>query len=229
MIKEAIILCGGLGTRLQPVIENMPKALAPLGAQPFLYYLLQYLKSEKFRHIILCLGYQHESISSYLRNIQLEDIQISYSIEAKPLGTGGAVKNALPLLLGNTFFIFNGDTFFKIATDSLIENSKYWNTDISIALLALENINRYGSVELSSVQRIKAFHEKQAQARGIVNGGVYYMYKSVFDKSKDLETFSLEKDILEKRINEIKIHGVVFQNYFIDRFHRLFLDIISRS
>ena len=110
---EAIILAGGLGTRLRSVVSDLPKCMAPVAEHPFLHYLLEYLSKENITHVILSLGYKHELVEAWIALYQWP-LRISYSIEEEPLGTGGAVKLALGLATEEEVFILNGDTFFAV-------------------------------------------------------------------------------------------------------------------
>ncbi len=213
--KEVVLLCGGLGTRLQATVGNTPKALAPVGDKPFLYWLFQYLEQQNFTNIVLSLGHLSAAVVEYC-HANYAHLPLQYSIENQPLGTGGAIKQSLSLIKNNSFFVMNGDTLFNIDTEGLMNNAKAWNTDISIALKNKKNFERYGTVELSAVQRIKAFHEKKFTEEGLINGGVYLLEKNVFDSFEETPVFSFEKDILEIKLNDYKIHGFEFDSYFID-------------
>src|SRR5215203_5931107 len=119
MIREAIILAGGLGTRLREAVPDLPKCMAPILAKPFIGYLVDYLQQHGINKFIFCLGYKHEVIEQYL-NTQYANINIAYSIEEEPLGTGGAIQLACGLAAGQTAVVLNGDTFFKINLATLV-------------------------------------------------------------------------------------------------------------
>ena len=122
---EAIVLAGGLGTRLKSVVSNVPKPMAPIGDKPFLEYILKYLKKNGITRAILSVGYKSEIIEEYFGN-NFEGIDLVYSVEKEPLGTGGAIKKAMSKVKSNQVYIINGDTFFDINLKSLIleDNSK---------------------------------------------------------------------------------------------------------
>jgi len=113
MIKEAIILAGGMGTRLQSVITEIPKPMAPVGERPFLSIILDSLSDQGIEHIILSVGYKHEVIYTYFGN-SYKDIKIDYAIENEALGTGGAVSLAMNYLNDEAFIMMNGDTLFDV-------------------------------------------------------------------------------------------------------------------
>ena len=111
--KEAIILCGGLGTRLKSVLPNLPKPMAPVKNKPFLAFILEYLKRQNIKKVILAVSYKYEIIQNYFQNSYL-NMEIVYSIEDEPLGTGGAIAEALKFVDQNSVYILNGDTIFDI-------------------------------------------------------------------------------------------------------------------
>lgn len=214
-MKECIILAGGLGTRLQSVVKDVPKCMAEVAGKPFLEYLLDYLENENFEHIILSLGHKSDIVIEWL-NSKKRAINISYVIENEPLGTGGAIKLAFEKVKGENALVINGDTFFDIDSDALINFHNEKDADISIALKSMKDFDRYGSVETDSEWRIVGFNEKQYCAKGLINGGVYYINKSIFTKLNLPEKFSFEKDVMESQLNTIKIYGCEQNSYFID-------------
>jgi D-glycero-alpha-D-manno-heptose 1-phosphate guanylyltransferase len=113
---EAIILAGGLGTRLQEVVPDVPKPMAPVSGKPFLYHVLRWLGKFNIEKVIISAGYKSETIVSYFGD-SFEGVPIEYAIEEKPLGTGGAMKFALSKTAGNEILIINGDTYFPVSLD----------------------------------------------------------------------------------------------------------------
>lgn len=213
-MKEAIVLAGGFGTRLQTVVSDKPKCMATVAGKPFLKYIFDYLEKENFSHLILSLGYKSGYILEWLSDKSFPFL-VSYVIEEEPLGTGGAIKYAAGKAKTDDVFILNGDTFFDINTDHLLETHNENKADITLALKPMTNFDRYGSVELDNKNRIICFNEKQNQTEGLINGGVYFLNKKVFD-SIPFNKFSFEKDILEEKINELNIYGNIQNSYFID-------------
>jgi D-glycero-alpha-D-manno-heptose 1-phosphate guanylyltransferase len=210
----AIILAGGLGTRLRSVIQDLPKPMAPVNGKPFLHYIFQYLKQEQIKEAILSVGYKHEVIEEFFGNEYL-GIKIQYSVEEEPLGTGGGIKQAFDLINGHAY-VLNGDTFFGLNLLTLQEFYFESKSDIVLAIKPLENFDRYGTVQMDEAYRITKFEEKKFVTKGFINGGVYFFDKKLFDKVDVLQKFSFEKDILEKYTSELKITGKVFDGYFID-------------
>lgn len=209
----AIILAGGLGTRLRGVINDLPKTMAPVNGKPFLHYVFKYLVRQKISAVVLSIGYKRESIQEYFGNKYL-GISIQYAIEEEPLGTGGGIKKAFELI-HDYAFVLNGDTFFDIDLSEMKKFGFETSADISLALKPMKNFDRYGTVKLKE-ERIINFEEKKLVAEGLINGGIYLFRKKIFTKIATDQKFSFEKDILEKYVAEIKINGKIFNNYFID-------------
>lgn len=212
---EAIILAGGLGTRLRSVVSDLPKCMAPVAGHPFLYYLLEYLSKEKMTHVILSLGYKHELVEEWIAQYQWP-FRISFSIEEEPLGTGGAVKLALEQASEKEIFILNGDTFFAVNLKEFRQFHHLKKSEFSIALKPMIQFNRYGNVETNSTEKITAFREKQPCENGQINGGVYLMNRPSTLLPDHSERFSLESDVLQKKVGNAEIYGFVSSEYFID-------------
>lgn len=206
----AIILAGGFGTRLSTVVKDVPKPMAPVNGKPFLHYLFKELHHQGIRNAVLSVGHLKEVIQDYFQDSYL-NICIQYAVEQEPLGTGGGIKHAFNLV-DEDAYVLNGDTFFDIELSRLKNNS----ADISIALKPMFQFDRYGTVELNDANRVIAFNEKKPCEHGLINGGIYYFRKSLFDRIETERKFSFEKDILEKHLNDLTIRGNVFDNYFID-------------
>ena len=213
-VKEAIVLAGGLGTRLKGVISDIPKPMAPVAEQPFLKYLLDYLKEQGITKVILSVGYKHEVIQNYFGDTY-SGLELIYSIEDEPLGTGGAMRLALDYLESNQVFIINGDTFFDVDLDQMHQFAISESSDLCLALKPMKQFDRYGSVTLKN-HRISSFKEKQFVNEGLINGGIYWVNTSLFDAFSKGQKFSFEKDLMEKQVENRKISGFVSDSYFID-------------
>lgn len=214
MINEAIVLAGGLGTRLQGVISDIPKPMAPINNKPFLEYLFHYLKQFPVQKVILAVGYKYESIEACFGS-SYHGIAIEYAIEKEPLGTGGAIANAVKKASGNHVFLLNGDTFFNVDLAALQEQHLKNDSSITLSLKAMTHFDRYGTVELNGT-RITAFNEKKPVASGFINGGVYALKKSLLNPSRLPEKFSFEKEILEQGLSNYTMEGFISRGYFID-------------
>ena len=211
---EAIILAGGMGTRLKSVVSELPKPMAPINGKPFLAYLLDYLSRFPIEHIVLSVGYQWEFISDYFGECY-SGMTIDYSIEDEPLGTGGAVKKALALCWNNHVLLLNGDTFFDVDLTFLLDIHQRKDAYITLALKEMLHFDRYGTVEFEDT-RVTAFREKAFTAHGYINGGVYALRADLFDDINLPTKFSLETDFLYKKYSELYFACVPFSGNFID-------------
>ena len=212
--KEAIILAGGLGTRLKGVISDIPKPMAPVANQPFLKYILDYLKQQGIERIILSVGYKYEVIEDFFGN-NYEGLELVYSVENEPLGTGGGIRLAVDKLKGEQAFIINGDTFFDVNLLELEDLAIQKNSNLCLALKPMRSFDRYGSVNLQK-SRITSFKEKQFVQEGLINGGIYWFQKSLLEMFKSGQKFSFEQDLMEKQIDSKVISGFISDSYFID-------------
>lgn len=215
MTEEAIILAGGLGTRLRSVIKDIPKPMAEISGKPFLAYLIDFLGKQKIKRVILSVGYKFEVIKDFFGN-KYKDIDIYYAIEEISLGTGGAIKNALPGVYGDEVFVINGDTFFDINLKDFYNLHKSRNSKLSMALKYMNFTDRYGTVEIDENNKIIAFHEKTQKYNVLINGGIYLLNKIFFNYLATQNRFSFEKDFLEKYYRDYEFYGFPFDKYFID-------------
>lgn len=202
---EAIILAGGLGTRLRSAVSSLPKCMAPIGDAPFLSYILDWLQDQGVDHVILSVGYLREHIINWV-SAQNYPFEIDYAVEKTPLGTGGGIREALKYCRGKQVFVVNGDTFFPVDLRGFS-----FETPVTVALKPMKDFDRYGAVEVS-VGEIVGFKEKGYCHEGLINGGVYAF--NDLDLSGFPEKFSFEKEILEPL--KYKTCGIVQNCYFLD-------------
>ncbi|MBL7936400.1 MAG: nucleotidyltransferase family protein [Bacteroidia bacterium] len=216
MLKEAIILAGGFGTRLQAVVNDVPKPMAPINDIPFLNYVFDYLKYYQIEHVVLSTGYLADKISEYYKN-EFNGIRISYAKEETPLGTGGGIRLALEKCHTKHVLVLNGDSFFDVNLNQYFNQHTSFHSDCSLALRKVSNAARYGTIKLGNGY-IKAFKEKDSiEKEGLINGGVYIINRELFlNKTEVLKPFSIEKDFFETRINELNLMGFEYEGYFID-------------
>jgi D-glycero-alpha-D-manno-heptose 1-phosphate guanylyltransferase len=215
MIREAVILAGGLGTRLREAVPDLPKCMAPVNGQPFLDHVIGYLKEEGIERFIFSLGYMHEIIQEHL-HIKHNDLAYEVAIEKEPLGTGGAIRLASSHCREKDIVVTNGDTLFKIDLTQMSEFHSRHAAACTLALKPMINFDRYGVVELNKDDQIISFLEKRHYASGLINGGVYALNKAVFESISFPEKFSFEKDFLEVYHSSLKMMGIVQDSYFID-------------
>jgi len=214
-IKEAIILAGGFGTRLREALPDLPKSMAPVNGRPFLFYLINYLRSQGIEKFIFSLGFKHEVIEAYL-NANFPTLDFDRIIEKEPLGTGGAILASCYKASDKTVLVVNGDTLFKVDITKAFKDHNKHESDCTLLLKPMENFDRYGVVELNEDDSIASFKEKQFYKEGLINGGVYILNTEQLLAEEMPSKFSFEKDYLEKYFDTRKIYGSVQDEYFID-------------
>jgi D-glycero-alpha-D-manno-heptose 1-phosphate guanylyltransferase len=215
MIKECIILAGGLGTRLRSAVSDLPKCMAPVAGKPFLDYVIKHLQKQGIEKFIFSTGYKSALITDYL-NTHHATLNIQYSVEEEPLGTGGAIKLSSSKATETNVLIVNGDTLFTIDITKLAAFHQMCGADCTLSLKPMQNFDRYGVVELSKDYSIRFFKEKQFYETGLINGGIYILQTKKFLKEDLPQKFSFEKDYLEKYIDKRRMFGVIQDEYFID-------------
>jgi D-glycero-alpha-D-manno-heptose 1-phosphate guanylyltransferase len=208
MIRQAIILAGGLGTRLRSIVPDLPKCMAPVNGKPFIGYLIDYFMANGIDRFIFALGFKSGAFDGYLRD-KFDGAAATYSlsIEDEPLGTGGAIRLACGQASDPTVLVANGDTFFRIDPAELAAFHARQEADCTLCLKPLRDFDRYGVVALEPGGRIKQFREKQFYAEGLINGGVYALNKERFMGLELPEKFSFEKDYLQKETAKARIDG----------------------
>jgi D-glycero-alpha-D-manno-heptose 1-phosphate guanylyltransferase len=211
---EAIILAGGFGTRLSHMIQDVPKPMASVNGSPFLVCVLNYLSGFGVKRIIMATGYKSEVIEKYFGD-SYAGMEISYSAEKEPLGTGGAIKKSLESCRNENVIIINGDTYFNVNLGEMIKWHDAKRAILTIALKKMHNFDRYGTVKMDANSRIVKFNEKKRAEEGLINGGVYIVRRNICDEIKETK-FSFEKDYMEKFVTEKKFEGFVSNGYFID-------------
>ena len=217
MIREAIVLAGGFGTRLRSVVADLPKPMAPVNGKPFLHYVLLRLQQSGIRRVILSVGYLHEKIQSHF-GAEYLGMQISYAIEKEPLGTGGGIRLAMGQCTDAHVLVVNGDTLFAIPYPDFFEQHLGSSADVSLALRRIEDGARYGTIELNG-KRIIAFREKSPDHSGVqlINGGIYAIRRKSFMHSTEAsKNFSIETDFFALQTEHLQLQGFVYENYFID-------------
>ena len=216
MIKEVIILAGGLGTRLKKVISDIPKVMALINGKPFLEYQLNYLEKSGINRVVLSVGYRNEIISKHFKN-KYRTIKIDYVIEDEPLGTGGGIKKAFTKIIGNSSFVLNGDTLFEVDMQKMYEFQQIKKTDLCIALRKTDDVSRYGEVDFDNNFKITGFTEKNKKSgKGYINGGFYLINKDYFLNFNLPEKFSIEKDFFERYYKTEDFYGFCCSSYFLD-------------
>ena len=212
--SEAIVLVGGLGTRLRKVVSDVPKPLAPVAGRPFLAWVLDHLADAGIRRTILATGYMADKVEQAIGR-DWGGMEIRYSVEDEPLGTGGAIRNALALLAGNSVHVLNGDTFLDYAPAGLEAATRDAGAALGIALAQVQDTARYGAVRLDQ-SRIVGFSEKGEQGPGWINAGCYYLTERALSALPETSAFSLEKRVLEPLATAGQAIGYTLTSRFID-------------
>lgn len=192
--KEAIVLVGGLGTRLRPVVSDVPKPLASVAGRPFLAWVLDSLAGQGMERCVLATGYMWELIREQV-GIRWQDMRIDYSVESTPLGTGGAVALAAAHLRGEYAFVMNGDTFLECSLAALENEAVRSGCAGAIALAAVDDVARYGAVTIVD-GKVRSFQEKGGAGPGYINAGCYYFGQAALERLTMLPPFSLETELL---------------------------------
>ncbi len=211
---QALILCGGLGTRLREAVPDRPKSMAPIRGKPFLEILIRSLKARGVDDFVLATGHLGDQIEAYFGDGACWDVKVRYSRETAPLGTGGAVKLAAPLL-EEEFLALNGDTFVEFDPGALARKQAATGASLVMVLRREEHPERYGAVEVDADGRVRAFVEKGVRAGRHINAGVYRIRKPALDLIEAGRAVSLEREWMP-RLMEEGIWGVETDGLFID-------------
>ncbi len=216
MIDTAVVLAGGFGTRLAAIVSDVPKPMAPVAGRPFLERLLDRLAQQCIRRIVLAVGYKREIIQSHFGD-HYHGLDVAYSVEAEPLGTGGAIKQAFVEQSLAQALVLNGDTFCTLDLSVLSAEHARSGASATLALVRVEDAGRYGAVELDSSGRIAAFREKNPDTgAGLINAGVYALESRVFELAPAAARFSFEQDVLQAHAAGQGFRGHVADASFID-------------
>jgi len=210
---EAVVLAGGLGTRLSSVLEGLPKPMAPIAGRPFLEILLKGLLRCGCPQAILSIGYRSHVIRDYFGD-SFGAMRLRYSEERDPLGTGGAIRQALSLIDGKRGLILNGDTLVTLDYDKMTREHCEFGSHVSIAVIESADSQRYGKIVVNNGV-VERFAEKSDSGRGLINAGVY-----IFDRDISWgavgQKFSIEKDFLAPSVARLRPHAFLTSGYFID-------------
>lgn len=211
---EAVVLAGGKGTRLRQVVQDVPKPMAPVNGRPFLEYILDELILHGFTRVILSTGYMAGKISDHFGS-SYKNLEVVYSHEEEPLGTGGGIKLALDKCTSSDVLVMNGDSIFKFDITEFLGEYRKKQVPMGMALMPMSNFDRYGAVKVEN-DRVIGFQEKQQVDFGVINTGIYLMNREFFDQNSPSGAFSFESDYLQKKVGQIFIYAHVREGYFID-------------
>ena len=212
---DVIILAGGMGTRLKSVVSDRPKVLASVAGRPFLSILLDQISWAGFNRVTLCTGHMADQVEAKF-GARYNDLPLIYSRENIPLGTGGAVRNALPLILSQTIMVMNGDSFVDIALNLFLQWFIGKGCDAALVLKKMNNTSRYSIVHVDTNGLITAFQEKNAESGpGWINAGVYLFKKKVVETIPQGRSFSLEREFFPSLAGR-ELYGYRSEVKFID-------------
>ena len=215
MIREAIILSGGLGTRLREAVPELPKSMAPVAGVPFIKHVVEHFIAGGVERFIFSLGYKSEVIIDFLSK-EFPHLEKVFVVEDEPLGTGGAIAKAVAECTGENVLIANGDTLYKVDPKRLGAYHVSNSSECTLSLKPMRNFDRYGVVILDKDGHVQSFLEKAYYNEGLINGGVYALHIKPFLSIGFPEKFSFEKDYLEKYFPSRKMMGLIQDTYFID-------------
>ncbi|MCH1951659.1 nucleotidyltransferase family protein [Enterocloster sp. OA13] len=214
---QAILLAGGLGTRLRSVVSDRPKPMALIEGRPFMEYVTRELVRSGMTDIIFAVGYKGTMVEEYFGDGERFGFHASYAYEETLLGTAGAIKNAGRFVTEERFFVLNADTFYQIDYTRLKRLQDSLDLDMALVLREVPDVSRYGQAILDEKGFLTAFNEKTEETRmGTINGGIYLMRRSLMDTIPEGKV-SLENDMIPKWLTEGKgLGGFVNDGYFID-------------
>jgi len=212
---EAIVLAGGLGTRLRDSVPDLPKCMAPVAGRPFIDFVIEEALANGVDHFIFSLGYKSEIITDHLQRA-FPTLHYDLCIEDSPLGTGGAILAASRFCKEGDCIVLNGDTLFRVNLKQLLGFHQQQMASCTLALKPMQNFDRYGVVKLDNNGRIRAFEEKRECKKGLINGGVYALNINRLNELNLPPKFSFEKDFLEAKLFTEKIMALIQDSYFID-------------
>lgn len=210
---EAVVLAGGFGTRLRQLVPDVPKPMAPVAGRPFLEILLVSLAQKGFDRVVLSLGFMADKVSGHFR-ARFAGMSLVYEVESKPLGTGGAIRQALTCCESDHVFVFNGDTYLDL---EVAEVEALWTQNHAPIIVVREvpDAARFGRVEVSQ-GRMVAFAQKGGAGPGLINAGCYLLPRDIFSAGNWPEAFSIEDDFLATNVSKHRFDVFVTQGHFID-------------
>lgn len=197
MTMQAIILLGGKGTRIQSLYGDRPKCLVPVSGKPILLWQLEWLRRSSIKRVHLAAGYMAGVLRNWLKTDAPKDMEITFSVEPEPRGTGGAIKFAEPWIQSDPFFVLNGDSLAPGLDFQTLEKAhrKTSNVWITLGVTQIEKTGRYGTVEFDGQNCVTAFLEKAERENGWINTGVYCVSRHALETIEPGKNISIETDI----------------------------------
>jgi len=210
-----VILAGGFGTRLQSVVSDKPKVLAKVKGKPFMAYLLEQLSSAGIHKAVICTGYMSDKIQECFGDAY-DSLEIIYSREDEPLGTGGALRLALPYLSSEIILVMNGDSYIDTDLSIYVDWFSEGEREAAVLLTCVDDTSRYGNVKINKNKIIASFEEKcDNPGPGWINAGIYLLRKSLIASMPAGKFYSLERDFFPKLTGK-GLYGFCTEGRFID-------------
>ena len=211
-----VILAGGFGTRLKPILKGYPKVLASIHQRPFLFYLFDLIAAHGGCRVVLCTGYRADLVERVVMDTYEGPLQVSYSMETTPLGTGGALRLCLDKVESEYFLALNGDSFVRCDLNAYADWCLERDARAGLFLTEVAETSRYGRVDIDGEGRVSQFLEKTtSRGKGFINAGIYFFRKDALIKYPLYEPISLEKEIFPELIQS-GLHGYLGSGEFID-------------
>ncbi len=217
MDLTCLVLVGGSGTRLREAVPDLPKPLAPVAGKPFLNYLLGFLARQGVRDFVLCCGYQTFHFDAYVASVNFGQSRLVCSHEEQPLGTAGALRQALPLVSSFPVLVVNGDSFFNFNLAQLIRAHLRTGARGTLAAAKVPNAARFGTLQLGPEGIVQGFLEKTGREEpGIINAGVYLLEGEIIQRIPVSVPCSIEREIFPKVVARNELYASVEDEFFID-------------
>ena len=211
---KAVILAGGLGTRLRPLTYKKPKPMLPLGGKPMLEHLIKWIKKNNVKEIVLCTSYLHKTIENYFGNGKKFGVSIEYAISKKPLATAGQLKTA-EKLVDDTFVCVYGDSIFDFNLKGMITEHKKKKSFITMSLYEYKTNLKYGVIETNKTGKVSAWHEKP-EIRAKINMGCYVMEPEVLSLIPKRKEYGMDDVIRKTLAKKKRVGSVISKKGFID-------------
>jgi D-glycero-alpha-D-manno-heptose 1-phosphate guanylyltransferase len=211
---EAIVLAGGLGTRLASRLDGIPKAMAPVAGRPFLEILLRQLERSGCTRVLLSVGHLRGVIQDHF-GAGFQGLALEYVVEDVPLGTGGAIRKALEQANEKAVLVLNGDTFLDADYAAMLRFHQAQESALTIAVTRQADVARYGEVRVEE-RRVVGFEEKGRSGPGFINAGAYVVEKAIAWPSALGERFSFERDFLVPETARLAPAAFRVEGFFLD-------------
>lgn len=213
----AVVLCGGRGTRLRPVVSDQPKVLAKVNNVPYIYFLLDQIAEAGIKKVVLCTGYLGRLVKSTV-GYKYNSLEILYSLEPTPMGTGGALRCSVKHICTNVAIVMNGDSFVECKFDDLFTFHRQHRATATIVLVRVPDVSRYGRVTIDRDNQIVEFSEKKEggiSESGLVNAGIYLIDRETICKIPKGVKYSLENEFFPDLVGD-RLVGCKTEGKFID-------------